>query len=142
MPDCTTTELFGKRMQSILLVFEDDICLMELLPEIALIGRGRRPPNPTSDSDPFPRGSSQNRVAPHGIAVYACLMGAPHEALRTPAQSPSPEKETTRQGGGAGRNRPRPKSEVSLWGSLWRLAGREIGFSLGGGGQARGCHEP
>ena len=49
-------------------------------------------------------------------------MGTPREALRTPAQSPSPEKETTRQGG-AERN---------------RFAGREIGFSLGGEGVKRG----
>ena len=98
-----------------------------------------RPPTPTP-----PRlltescGPSQNRVAPHRIVVYAWLMGTPRKALRTPAQSPSPEKVTTRQKGGAGRNRPRPKSEVSLRGSLWRLAGREIGFSLGGGGSNAG----
>ena len=96
-----------------------------LVAELALMGRGRRPldptPNPTSDSDP-PRlltescGPSQNRVAPRRIVVYAWLMGTPRKALRTPAQSPSPEKVTTRQKGGAGRNRPRPKSEVSLRG--------------------------
>ena len=118
-----------------------------LVAELALMGRGRRPldptPNPTSDSDP--------PAAPHRIvwpltescapSQNRCIRmahGDPAQSPPDPVQSPSPEKVTTRQKGGAGRNRPRPKSEVSLRGSLWRLAGREIGFSLGGGGVKRG----
>ena len=107
---------------------------MQLLAELALIGRGRRPPDPTpnltSDSDPPPpRGSSQNRVAPHRIVVYAWLMGAPREASGPPLNLPPTRKKAGPGGTG-------PAQRAWGGGSLWHPEGAWV--QLRGWGAKRG----
>ena len=91
------------------------LCLMELLPEIALIGRGRRPPTRPPTPTPPPRlltescGSSRNRC-------IRMSHGGPARGPPDPRSIALPREINDEAGGGAGRNRPRPKSEVSLWG--------------------------